>query len=121
MTGEPYESWLKNPPLGHSQILSIKYSPGRDAARERAAKADREREAAEFEEKKRAVAAEHAANLEGPNDLRRAVLALHYPEVVSSYTHRHVCMECRPEGYEFEEVYWPCDTYILARDWADTP
>lgn len=68
------------------------------------------------------VRALHERNLALVSGLRRELLERHAPYM--EYEHgynRPVCTECTCSGMGCgaDYVYWPCDTYTLARDWVD--
>jgi hypothetical protein len=60
------------------------------------------------------VEAEHLEIVFPATGLRRAILELHGPSEMGPYI---ACAAC--EGYDGGFLPFPCDTYILARDWGE--
>jgi hypothetical protein len=61
------------------------------------------------------IVAAHEAAVEAASGLRRAIFELHRP--VRDDPYEPNCKECSDDyGISF-----PCDTYVLARDWQDAP
>jgi len=60
------------------------------------------------------VEAAHSAALAGSSGLRRAVLELHAP-TFGEFGAKPRCSCCYNPDYDDD---WPCETYVLARDWA---
>ena len=81
---------------------------------------EEEHRQAEFKEKCRhndAIIAEHEALLAGATGLRRAVLQLHGP--VRDDPESPICLGC-PGGRDYDPLF-KCETYVLARDFEETP
>lgn len=63
------------------------------------------------------VEAAHSAALAGETGLRRAILELHAPTPADAHIGANLrCSCCYNPDYDDD---WPCETYVLARDWID--
>lgn len=68
------------------------------------------------------VQAAFASDVVHASGLRQRVLRMHEPYIEFEHAYnRPVCQECtcRGMGCGADYVYWPCATYVLARDWSD--
>jgi len=62
------------------------------------------------------VEAAHSAALAGATGLRLAILELHSPTPTDAHIDATlVCSCCYNPDYDDD---WPCETYVLARDWV---
>lgn len=68
------------------------------------------------------VATAFAGDVVSASDLRQRVMRMHEPYMEFEYAHNQaVCQVCTCHGMGCgaDYVYWPCETYKLARDWSD--
>ncbi len=72
---------------------------------------DKRRRLAELDKTKAA----HGAALAGATGLRRAILELHSP-TQDDLDDWLTCSACPPDTV-YGAAEWPCETYVLARDW----
>jgi hypothetical protein len=62
------------------------------------------------------VEAAHSAVLAGATGLRRAILELHAP-TFEEFGAKPSCSGCYDSDYGHDD--WPCETYVLARDYPE--
>ncbi len=98
----PYEWYSLTPEQQAAAVAEILLVREAERAAERAAEHDE-------------VEAAHSAALTDATGLRRAILELHAP-TFGEFGAKPRCSGCYDSDYGHDA--WPCETYVLARDWT---